>query len=265
MKTNIFRLNSVVPHGVGGPESGAINLIYTTLLQELEQDVYGYIGVNQIGNDLDEFVMKQGKIVHVNIRYPAYDDFESKTISEKNRIRLDVVHTALLRVAVQDKKLDIGKLEEIKSKILSNDFSFDFVCKSYLYNKRSSLIAKIIVHPQMEKFDYYVSIEDNLTVKCRKKIYSGLTNVVYYPELFSQGKWKGENEFIITGKRKEVEIKICVDECKIEFKNLTGYPKPPYFEMMRADISAEEKDKAYQDWQHSLPPAAAAIIRQADN
>lgn len=266
MKTHIFRLNSIVPHGVGsGPESGAIDLIYTILLQEFGQDIYSYISVNQIGDDLEEFVMKKGKDVHVNIRYPAYDDFESRSVTEKNRIRLEVVHTALLRIAEQDKKLDAAKLESIKNKIMDNDFSFDFVCKSYSNKKNDSLVAKMIIHPAMTKFDYYVLIEEKGNSKCKAKIYSGGTSVFYFPDLFSQGKWISDNEFIVTGKRKEVEIRILIDECKVEFKNMTRYAKPPYFEMMRADISAEEKEKAVQDWQHSLPPAAAVIIRQADN
>src|SRR5437667_12875436 len=107
MKTQL-RLNSVVPHGVGsGSESLALDLIYEFLLREFAQAIYRYISINQIGSELNEFVMKEpGNKIHVNIRYPAHEDFESKSADEKNEIRLDIVHTALLRVAEYDKKLD---------------------------------------------------------------------------------------------------------------------------------------------------------------
>ncbi len=266
MKTQL-RLNSVVLHGVGsGPESGAIDLIYSFLLTEFEQDIYMYISINQIGNDLKEFVMKEpGNKIHVNILYPAYEDFETKSVGEKNLIRLDVIHTALLRVANQYGKLEIQKLEEIKEKIINNNFSFDFICKAYPYKKNDNLVAKIIVHPEMDRFNYFLLVEENQKVKCRIKLYCGLTNLFYYSDLFSTVKWKSMNELIITGKAKEVEICITVNECKITFTNLTNYQKSPYFEMMRADTSEADRQKAHQDWLHSIPPSHRALITNEPN
>jgi hypothetical protein len=265
MKTEI-RLGSVVPHGVGGPEAAAMDLTYICLLHEFGQDIYRRIGINQIGEDLNEFVMKEpGNKIHVNIRYPAYKDFESKSAEEKNKIRLDVIHAALLRVAEYDKKLNIYQLEAIRKKILDNNFSFEFVFKSHVNKKNENLVAKITVHPEMDRFNYYAIIEENEKIKCRVHLYNGRTGVFFGEEFFFYGKWKGENEFIIWGKKKEVEIRILVDECRIDLVNLTRYANPPYFTVMRADISAEEREKAYQDWQHSLPPAVAGIIRQANN
>lgn len=265
MKTEI-RLGSVVPHGVGGAEAAAMDLIYICLLHEFGQDIYRRIGINQIGEDLNEFVMKEpGNKVHVNIRYPVYDDFELKSVDERNRIRLDIVHSALLRVAEYDKKLDTYQLEAIRKKILDNNFSFEFVFKSHVNKKNGNLVAKITVHPEMDRFNYYAVIEENGKVKCRAPIYSGRTGVFFGEEFFFYGKWKRENEFIIWGKGKEVEIHILVDECRVNFVNLTRYANPPYFTVMRADISEQDREKARRDWQHSLPPAVAAIVRQAHN
>jgi hypothetical protein len=264
MKTHIFRLESVGPHTVGGPEAGAIDLIYTFLLQEYKQDVYSYLHINQIDEGLNELVMKEpGNKIFINIRYPIHEDFEQKSIEEKNRIRLDVIHTALLRIADYDKKLDVSKLEAIRNKILKNNFSFELECKAYLNNKNKELLAKVLVHPQMDKFDYYVSIEKNGKVKCRLKIYSAATNIFYFPYFFRYGKWKNDNEFILIGTQKEVEIHIIVDKCRIDYKNLTPYENPPTFQMFRMDISKEEKEKAHQDYLHQLPPSHAAIIRQS--
>ena len=70
---------------------------------------------------------------------------------------------------------------------------------------------------------------------------------------------------MITGKAKEIELHVFVDECRKELVNLTPYEKPPYFQMMRADVSEEERDKAYRDWKHSLPPSISSVIDYEPN
>lgn len=265
MKTHILRLGSVVPHGVGGPEAGTMDLIYTFLLQEFELDIYSYIHINQVGDDLNEFVMKEGKKIYINIRYPVYEDFERKSVTEKNSIRLDIIHTALLRLAAEDKKMKATKLEALKNKILEQNFSFHIVYKNHVNKKNKNLIAKVIIHPEEDRFNFYALIEENEREKCRLLIYSGKTTDYYIDALFFYGKWKNINEFIITGKRKEIEIHISIDKCSVEYVNLTSYGKAPFFEMMRADTSKQDRARAHEDWLHSLPPAHAAIIRQAEN
>jgi len=261
-----LRLGSVVAHGVGGPETGAINLIYALLLNEFGQGFYSRIGINQIGDELNEFVMKEPpRSVHVNIRYPVYEDFESKSVDEKNRIRLDIIHASLLRIAEYDKKFDVQQLESIRKMILDNNFSFEFTRKVFPHKKINGRIAKINLRPEMNTFDFYVVFEDNGKETCRVCVYRGLTDLIYFPKIFSAGKWKGDNELIITDKLNEVEIHVFVNDCRVEVRNLTSYKNPPYFEMMRGDISREEKERARSDWMHSLPPAAAAVIRRADN
>jgi hypothetical protein len=265
MKAKI-RLNSVVPNGVGsGPESAAIDLIYSFLLPKYGQDAYSHIGINQIGDDLEELIIGDGKKVYINIRYPVYADFDSKSSEEKNLIRLDVVHSALIRIAKQDKKLEVEKLLAIRDEILANNFSFEFECKTYRNKRNEKLVAKIVVHPEMNKFDYYVVVEDSGELKCKLIIYSGITVTLYFSELFSIGRWKSENELIITGKNKEVEIHLLIDECKLSYKNLTKYDKPPYYEMMKAGLSEAEKKRAYEDWKHSLPPGHAGVLNYEPN
>jgi hypothetical protein len=62
-----------------------------------------------------------------------------------------------------------------------------------------------------------------------------------------------------------VETKILIDSCTVNVVNLTRYEKPPYYTLINSKASKEEKEKANKDWEHSLSPAVAAIIRQADN
>jgi hypothetical protein len=262
MKSQLLRLGSVVPHGVGGPEAGAINLIYSLLLQEYEQDVYSYIGINQIGADLNELVIKEpGNKVYVNIRYPVYDDFENRSIDEQNRIRLDIIHQSLLRIATEFKKLEVNKLEIIKNRILENKFLFDFVYKTYQNKKDKDLTAKIIIHPLTKRFDIYALIEERGKSICNVMIFSGGTDDFYFGSLFANGKWNGTNEFIVTGKKSEVEIHVHIDKCSVEYINILGNSSyAPFFELMKIYDSKELSEKAYQNWIRSLPPGKAAII-----
>ena len=262
MKTQL-RLNSIVPHGVGGPEARAINLIYTDLLNKFGQNEYNYIGINQIDEKSEELILKNGKRVHININYPASENFELESANEKNRIRLNIIHESLLRLAAKDKKLNIRVLEAIKNEILKRNFSFDFVYKPFKY-KKSELLAKVIIHPEMDRFKFYILINDGDLEKCNLLIYEG-QQAINIDSLFYFGKWKNENEIIITGKEKQVEIRIKIDKCKVEYVNLTNYNKAPLFEIMKANISKEDKEKAHQDWIHSLPPAIAAMLRDSKN
>lgn len=265
MKTQL-RLGSIVPHGVGGPEAGQIDLIYAFLLHRYNQDIYRYMGINQIGEDLNEIVMKSpGNKIHVNIRYPAYDDFEQRSEEDQNSIRLNVVHSALIRIAEYDKKLDVSKLEEIRTEIIKNNFKLDLVYKEHVFKKDPSLVAKLIIKPNMREFRFYVLIEKSNIKKCELLIYRGGTNNFYIKALFSKGQWKSKDLFIVSGKSSESEFHIYIDRCEVELINKTNYPKPPFFEMMKAGLSKDEKEKAYKDWLHSLPPGYAAIVDHQTN
>ncbi len=264
MKT-LIRLGSVVPNGVGGPEAGAIDLIYSFLLLKYEQNFYRYISINQIDEELQEFIVKEpGEKIHVNIRYSANKDFERLSFAERNIIRLDVIHSAMVRISDFDNKLDKEILGKIKEEIINKEFTFEIGCKKINNRNSKSLIAVIIVDPKPDKFDYYILIKKDNVEKCRVHLYSGLTNLYYFDKFFQYGKWKREDELIMTGKAKEVEIHLSIKDCSIKYVNLTVYEKPPMFEMFRSGLSEEEKDKAYSNWRSSLPPEINAVIDIAD-
>jgi hypothetical protein len=263
MKGDIFRLGSAVADGVGGPEAGAINLIYTILLQKAGLDVYSFIMINQIGNELNELIMKEGKKIHINIRYPVTPGYNQKTPSEKKNIQLGTAHAALLKIAEYDMKLDKNKLEEIRKEILDKNFNFYFgMGKEMICNKNKLLSAQMFVNPQMDCFEYYLQINEAGKEKCKVKIYCAGTDVFYIPMLFHKVKWKNTNEIIINGKEPHVETHVFADKCKAQFINLTKYEKSPVFEMMRMDISEENKKKAHENWLDSMPPESAALLRQ---
>jgi hypothetical protein len=215
---------------------------------------------------LDEFVIKEpGNRIHVNIRYPFYEGFEAKSSAEKNLIGLDIIHNALLRIAEYDRKLDVKKIESIREKILKNGFSFEFVYKIHVNRKNPHFLGKVVVRPLIDRFVYSVLIEEDGSEKCRQVILNGRAGYYYADRYFCYGKWRGDSELIISGKGKEVELNVLINECRVELVNLTPYDNPPYFTLMKFGISEEERERARKDWEHSLPPAVAAIIRDAHN
>ena len=79
---------------------------------------------------------------------------------------------------------------------------------------------------------------------------------------FCFGKWNGQNEFVISGKERIVETHVFADKCTVEIVNLSSYRNPPYYNLMKADTTEEEREKSRKDWEHSLNPAIAVILRQ---
>ncbi|MFT3823050.1 MAG: hypothetical protein QM731_03985 [Chitinophagaceae bacterium] len=239
----VLHLDSIIIDGVGGPEVGAIDLIYSYLLREFEQGLYSHIVINQIDDELNEFVMLQsGNKIYVNIRYPATKDFGLKSVDEKNKIRLDIIHTALLRVSKERGKLNAHKLEVIREKIISQNFLFDFIVKAYM--KKKNRQAKIVVRPLMDRFDYFLLMEEDGHEKSKTLIFSGGTTIYYFDRFFAAGKWQSENEFVITGKAKEMEMHFFYDTCQVESVNLTTDPKPRLFEIYKSRHSSED----YMRW-----------------
>lgn len=265
MKTQL-RLGSIVADGIGGPECGAIDLIYMYLLQEFGQDFYKRVSINQIGDDADEFViMESNNGIHVNIKCSDLGDFSNKSTDEKNKIRLRVIHDALLKIAKFDNKLNISKLEAIKNKILLHDFSFEFDYKIFKNKIKNDLVCKIVVKPLINKFILFAEVEKNGKIICKTTIFEGLTTMFYLDSFFCFAKWKGENEVIIYGKQKTVRTHLLIESCTLDIVNLTGFENPPYYTLMKYKISNELRDKAQKDWRDSLPPNIEKIIRYAND
>jgi len=261
MKTEIINLGSVVKNGVEGPENGAINLIYSYLLQEYGLNFYNRIKINQIGDDLEELIMRENKKIHINIRYPADPNYVNKPISEKNIIRLNIIHAALLRLAHAYNRLEVDKLEAIRNKILENNFIIDIPYKNIINPKQKDQVAKITIQPQENTFTFYVTIEEEVKGKCKILLFNGKTSDYYITALFSYAKWYGTGKVVISGKYKEVEMHVDVNKCSVDIVNLSRYEKPPFFEMMRSDISESDIEIAYQNWLNSLPPGHEDFIR----
>lgn len=262
MKKNLFTLGSIVLHGVGGASAGAINFIYSFFLEKHHLDYYRHIHVNQIGDDLNEFIMKERKSISINIRYPVIEDFEFKSEREQNIIRLDVINEAMLRLAEYDTKINKQRLYEIKSEILAKDFSFEIVYKTFVYSKQKGLSAKVIIKPQIDRFDIYLLIEDAEILRAKELIYSGLPSDFYFDDLFYFGKWNSVNEFTIKGKQSQFQYHILVDKLTIELIKIAPDIGEKYivYEMMKAFAY---KNMSIQDYVHAINPNI--VIRNQGN
>ena len=255
MKTSL-KLSSVIPNGVTTDNSGssAIELIYSFLLQKFKQDKYSYIFINQTGKDLNEVIFTEGR--GININYRTDTNIKNKNEQEKNIIRLNFIHNALCRIANNYQKLNIKVLEEIKELILKQNFSFEFVFKSFPY-KKTDIIAELSVVPTVANFKYFSSVKCGDLLKCKLLIYNSLPEAPI-DSILNIGKWKNENEIVFWGKDKEVEIIVESNKCEVKYANLTKYRNPPIFEMFRFDTSEENRDLAHKDWHDSLPADSVA-------
>ena len=266
MKTHILRLNSNVTNGIGSsPECAALDMIYTFLLTEHNLNVYNYINIIQIGSEQDELIRKEGNNVHICIRFPTVEGFDDKPIEERNIMRLELIHAALLRLDAWENKLDQSKLQSIKDLILHNNFCFELTYKTFPSVINPGLIGKVLINPQIDRFNFYVQVEDTNRIICKKLVYSSIPIDTFLDYFFSRGKWRGMTKLTISGKIKELEIQVDVDTCEITVVNLSRYSNPPTFQVFKYGLTKEEGDKAYADWLHSLDPSVAGVISRSQN
>jgi len=267
MKVDIFRLISVDPNGIGNKENGLLDLLYSYLLWKNGLDYYSFIKVNQIHQDqgIEEFVEIEEGFVHINIIFNTDPNFDTLNDAKKNKIRLDVIHAGLLRLADEDLKFSKIILEKIKNEILERDFNFELEGKIRKSTFDDKTVCQFLINPQTKYFDYFFLIQKDGNDLCKINIYRGKPSTFYLDSFFSTMIWNNENQVIIEGKEKQMKMILDVANCKLNFQNLTRYPIPPLWEMEKAEISEQENMTAYENWLHSLPPAYSAIIRESEN
>ncbi len=177
-------------------------------------------------------------------------------------IFLDIIHNALLRLSVEDARMDSCTLREIRKSILNKGFIFEIEYMAIPNNFNQELVARLLLYPHADKFDFLLRITDKDQVKWEALIYEGGPSSYYFDDLFYKGKWEGEREFVISGKRSEIEFHVNVIERKITLINTSESKyKAPIFSLFRANAGSQE----LQDYIRSLPPAVAAIITYQTN
>lgn len=267
MKVDIFRMTSIDPYGVGNKENGLLDLLYSYFLNKYGLDYYPYLVVNQIHQEqgIEEFVDIQKNEAFVSIVFNTAPSFETLDDLHKNKIRLDLIHAGLLRLSEKDERFSKSILEKIKREILDSNFTFDLPGEIRKNPKDESTIFRFVLRPHTKYFDHFFLIQRDGKDLCKMHVYRGKPYTSYFESFFSKVTWKPNNRIVIEGKEKQMKITFDFEKCKILFENLTQYPKPPLWEMSRADISEKENLTAYENWIHSLPPGYAAIIRNSEN
>ncbi|MET0466281.1 MAG: hypothetical protein ABW007_24190 [Chitinophagaceae bacterium] len=234
MKTQL-KLGSTIMHGVGGPQAGSIAIIYEFLLAQCHENHYSYISVNQIDETLDEVIVKMNRNeIYVNVRYPADPGFENLESIVQQQTRLDIMHLGLSRIAEHERKLSLDNLNTINAMILKNKFHFEFTAKTFPHPNNPGLQAQLSIIPDLKKFDFFLSVLEDEKEKCRVHLYEGGTTTYYFGYFFSNAKWKGERELIISGSDKTIEIHILLDSCEVSFEPST-LPENAPFEIFRAN------------------------------
>ncbi|MFT3677208.1 MAG: hypothetical protein QM781_15030 [Chitinophagaceae bacterium] len=267
MKIDIFRLTSIDHAGVGNEENGLVDLLYSFLLWKNGLDYYKYILINQIGKDqqIKEVVQIKNGRVHVNLIYTTEKNFDQLDDYRKNTIKVDIIHEGLQRLSKVDPRFSDELLNKIRGQIISKNFSVELesIGKNSPFDKEVS--GKMVILPTPKYFDYYLLIKNGSKEICRQFIYRGAPTSDYFYAFFSRAKWKNNITFIVEGREKQMRLKLDVSNCKVTFENLTHYPNPPLWEIMKVGISEQESKSAYENWLHSLPPAVAAMIRDHEN
>ena len=136
-----LKINSVVAGGYGGRGAAMLDYIYCNLFKAYQLNYYSYITINQIGDDLEEFISDEGrKEIHINVRYPVLNKYEDALPIEKLKGALEMVHFALGKIANFQQKIDVNILGQIRTKILENQFSFDFVHRVFYVSSKINFV-----------------------------------------------------------------------------------------------------------------------------
>jgi|GEM_PF-1908861 len=235
----------------------AIGMIYTFLLRKNHVTSYDFINIIEVGNELNELISVDKREVHINIRYFIQGEYQSRSLEERNAIRLNSIHTAMLRLAEQDSRVDVDVLHLIRSEILEKNFLFYFEHKKWTRKLAPVMTASLLFCPKENKIDFFIILFSKGIEVCNKLVYSGRLGLDYLDTLFCHGKWSKENNFMLTGKSKEIEFIVFPEACKVAYVNHSNWPVPPTFDSLRSSISPalpEPKDEEYENWFYSLPP-----------
>lgn len=212
-----INIQSTAPYGIGGGgESEALALIYEHLLQHHKQNQYSHIGIIQVATIEEEVIFRSAKAIHVNIFYPTDKNFEQNSIKEKNLVRLNIVHEALLRISNFENKLDKGTLSIIKEDIIKKKFIYKLKIRSYIKKTSSGIYeAEISVVPKMYGFQISFSFKINGVELWRAPFYRSINTAYFFHQFFFKAKWRSDLHLVIYNKFDEFEIHFLVEKKEI--------------------------------------------------
>lgn len=265
MQLELIRLVSTDWNGIGNDGNAMLDLIYTYLIQEKGLGYYHHIKINQISAEGMNDIIFDRNSVHINFVYNVSPDFASFSALKKNEIRLDIIHNALLALGQQDSRFESDILEEIRAEIIKKQFVIEIEYFNHRLNKRNDIGVSLLVIPSPMYFDFFLVLQENFKQMFHAHVFRGKPSDYYIDMLFSKSQWKTDKEFVLSGSERQMQLTLILDGYQLKFENLTSFPKPPLWEMMKFHSQETEGIIAYENWIHSLPPAYAAMLRQAGN
>lgn len=199
MKIEVVRLGSLINESLDVINMYYINYIYSYYLQKFKLSHYPFIVINHIGEDFNEGVFPRTRYTNlgINIRYPVSENIDSLSESEKNNIRLNLMHEALLKLSAYDKRFSVEKLEEIKTAVIQSDFIVDIPYRIYVNKHNANITGTVIVNPKESEYLFYFVITDNGIETTRAFLESMSIQEFYGGRTHFHGAWQKDGSFFL--------------------------------------------------------------------
>lgn len=244
MKTSIL-ITSVGPNTIQRKDSEALSLYYTILFEKYGLNFYSSIMINHISDNFEEIILREGKSISINIKWPIEYQLDQIDERKRNEIRLDVVHEALKRISEKERKIDLHLLVTIKKLILESNFSFEYAYKKIVLSNSGEV--NFIVKPLEKSFDYYIEFKLGKIRKCNIFLFSGLTSMTYLKDLFHNIEIS-QKKIIIVDKHNECEFRIDLETCSYSLINKSKFNEPLLFLLVKANVREDIRQQAYDQY-----------------
>lgn len=240
-----------------------IAYIYSELFKQEGLIYYDYITIELSNNEAEEYRILgiNTKKLFVFKKFDVQSYYRLVNEDEKKKFLLNLFSEVTREIAKRDDRIPIQQLELINKTVLEKDFLFDFVYHR-IPHKKIDVTVSFVVKPLLNLFEFSLQVFEGVKQKCSILIYKGKPSDYYIDDLFATGKWKGHSEFVLKGRRSEVEFHLDINSCKVVLVNTApNKNQAPIFNMFRSDAG----EKELQDYISSLNPAIASMITQSQN
>lgn len=240
--------------------TSAVSLMYEDIFIRDDVRSYSLIVIKHVPEEEEagQVISLGNKEIGVRVHYKIPDNLISKDDATIQLAVLEIIHAGLIILAKEKHKLGADYLNRVKEEILQLKFDFWVEAKLFANKKDSAWTAMVIANLKMKQFDVYLQIAYQGMVKWKVLIYEGVNTASYFSNLFSNGKWTARNEFILSGKKSEIEIHLNLTDGSLKFVNISpSSPESPIFNLHKAN---KDKEKALKDYLGTLDPTLASNI-----
>ena len=180
-------------------QAGAISMVFLFVFKEYDFYKRSYHINIILDPDLEENSFKvlgrSLQSLNVNFVYNL-NEFFTKSKQERRLELLNMLINGLKQIFISNHQ----DLDEIKSRIIDKNFHFEIPIIKKASSKKLSLLAQIIVKPDIDKNDAYFIITDQLTgVEVFRQLLVELTAGIFfgYKRVFDKLKWEKNRVFLV--------------------------------------------------------------------